>query len=400
MGEKKKILYIGNFSFPYGNAAGIRVLGNGYLFRELGYEVIYIGLDKSLSKDSKLKNTRNYYDNFRYYNLSYPFGITGWLTYKVRYDEVVKLIADENFHAVISYGSPALSFFNNLLRKWCNNNSAYYLTDCVDLLPSSNGSLLHRAIKSFDEYYQKQILNGKADGVIAISSYISNYYKDKKRKTVVIPPLVNTNRFEDLRFLGKKNQIIQLIYVGVPFAIDGRKVKKNSYKDRLDIAVEALASLTNYDFVFNIYGLTKAQYLSVITWHTDILKKLGNKVKFHGKIDNKDALVKIAESDFTILLRDVNEMTTAGFPTKFVETISCGTPIITTKTSDLEKYVKAGKNGYFVSIDNSNTLQIQLAEVLSLNNSEIENMKLYCNESKLFSYERYKERFGLFMESL
>ena len=30
----KKIIYIGNFSFPLGNAAGKRVYGNGKLFNE------------------------------------------------------------------------------------------------------------------------------------------------------------------------------------------------------------------------------------------------------------------------------------------------------------------------------------------------------------------------------
>jgi hypothetical protein len=35
----KTILYIGNFSFPFGNAADKRVYANGKIFKELGYKV-------------------------------------------------------------------------------------------------------------------------------------------------------------------------------------------------------------------------------------------------------------------------------------------------------------------------------------------------------------------------
>ncbi len=35
----KNVLYIGNFSFPFGNAAGKRVYANGKILKELGYDV-------------------------------------------------------------------------------------------------------------------------------------------------------------------------------------------------------------------------------------------------------------------------------------------------------------------------------------------------------------------------
>jgi glycosyltransferase involved in cell wall biosynthesis len=39
----------------------------------------------------------------------------------------------------------------------------------------------------------------------------------------------------------------------------------------------------------------------------------------------------------------------AGFPTKFVESISCGVPVIATNSSDLADYIDSGcRNGYIV----------------------------------------------------
>lgn len=398
----KKILYVGNFSFPHGNASGSRVLGNGYLFKELGYEVIYVGLDDSLSQSSILEKTKQFYGNFVYYNLSYPIGIRGWLSYKKRYKQVISLIIKEKISITIGYGSPSVSIFCNLIRIWCKKNGILYFSDCVDWLSISSGTFAYRVIKFMDDNYQKRVVNAKADGVITISSYLSNYYSNRNCKTVTIPPLINPDRYNHL-YIAKndrrKDDPLRLIYIGMPFATDGRSVKENSYKDRLDIAIEALYKIKDLNFIFNIYGITKAQYLSVIVKHLDILEQMKEKVIFRGKISNHIAITKIAESDFTILLRDVNKMTTAGFPTKFVETISCGTPIITTNTSDLQRYIKIGKNGFLVTSTDENILSNQLREIFLINRSQIDDMKRYCKESKLFSYSNYADEMQDFLGS-
>ena len=144
----KKILYVGNFSFPHGNASGSRVLGNGYLFEELGYEVIYIGLDDSLTELSKLENTKRIQGSFRYYNLPYPLGIRGWHSYRKRFDEVISLIKDEKINIIIGYGSPSLSIFCNFMRKWSQKNDILYLADCVDWLSFSKQYILTELLNS------------------------------------------------------------------------------------------------------------------------------------------------------------------------------------------------------------------------------------------------------------
>lgn len=397
MAQKKTIAYVGNFSFPYGNASGARVLGNGYVFKELGYEVIFIGLDNSLKSNSRLEDTKRVYNGFTYYNLPYPVGFKGWLSYAKRFNEAATCLKTYDLYAVISYGSPTLSVFNLKLKNWCSQKDSYYFTDCVDWLAAGSGSFLHRTIKFFDNDYQKRILNAKADGVIAISSYLSEFYSKKGCKTIVIPPLVDSDRYSILDISTSSNTSVELIYVGIPFPIDGRPVKADGYKDRLDLVIEELHVTSESNFIFNIYGLTKEQYLSVVEKHSVLLNELKNKIVFHGEISNSEAIIKIAKSDFTILFRDVNRMTSAGFPTKFVESISCGTPVITTKTSDLEQYLDVGKNGYFVDINGPNR---QLAEILAKDKNDIRIMKNYCKDSKLFSYHNYTGKMEDFIKSI
>ena len=38
----KKILYIGGFELPDKNAAAQRVVGNSYILKNLGYEIIFL----------------------------------------------------------------------------------------------------------------------------------------------------------------------------------------------------------------------------------------------------------------------------------------------------------------------------------------------------------------------
>ena len=69
------------------------------------------------------------------------------------------------------------------------------------------------------------------------------------------------------------------------------------------------------------------------------------------------------------------------------------------KFDDLKEYIKVGKNGFFVSIDNNDSLDHQLKEILSIERSKIIEMKKYCMESELFSYLHYKAKMKLFMDS-
>ncbi|MFC2151994.1 glycosyltransferase family 4 protein [Bacteroidota bacterium] len=399
---EKKIFYIGNFSFPHGNASGTRVFGNGCLLRDLEYDVSYIGLDKNLKSNSDIFETKQAYKDFTYYNLPYPVGIKGWLSYKQRFKEVISVIEKEKPFAVITYGSPTISLFGKLLKKWCRNSNVLCIADCVDWLPAKSGNIFFRITKYLDTTYQKRFFNSNTDGVITVSSFLSNYYKKKQCKTVIIPPLVDISRYKVLYSENKINEIFtkRLIYVGQPFALDGRKVKKGSYKDRIDIIIDVLYQLKKMNFIFDIYGLTRDQYLKVIPEHKYKLNSLNDKVRFHGFIDNNDAIIKIADVDFTVLLRNINKSTTAGFPTKFVESISCGTPIVTTKTSDLESYIEEGKSGYFVDIENIDILTNKFKEIFLLKKERILEMKNYCRDSELFSFKKYVHGMNSFINQL
>ena len=210
----RKILYIGNFEFPYGNAAGKRVYGNGKLFRAIGYDTLFIGMNQTnINTSVNIQDTKCVFDNFQYYNIGYPKKNIEWLNYKDIFENVINFIEEENIKsdldAIIYYGSPRLSLFIYLLIKWCKNNNIKIISDSVDWLSSNSNNIIFNIIKFLDTTYQKAYLNKRVDGVIAISTYLSKYYTDSGVNTIVIPPLA----FESIINIDKFNIKQSLYYI-------------------------------------------------------------------------------------------------------------------------------------------------------------------------------------------
>ncbi|MFL2105213.1 glycosyltransferase [Desemzia sp. FAM 23991] len=399
----KKILYIGNFSFPVGNAAGKRVYANGKILKKLGYEVIFIGTDYDIQAITKLQDTKEEYDGFEFYNFPYPTKSISWINYNKTYKLLVNFIEEEigisNIEMIIYYGSPTLSLFINKLIKLSRKNNIKVVSDCVDWLTVRTNNPVFNFVKWLDTTYQKTCLNKRVDGVIAISKFLEGYYSKTGLKTVVIPPL-SPQDCKEVVANNKEYKVI--VYAGIPFRT-GQIIKDlSTLKDRIDKTIILLyeAKKRGAYFKFNIYGFTKAEYLKSIPSQKKYVVGLEDSIVFHGMKSNKEVTKEISRADFTILIRDVTRDTTAGFPTKVSESISCGTPVIVTRTSDLENYIVDGKNGILIDVENCNQAIDEITQVLLKNKIDVFNMKQECINSGTFSYEKYIYRLKEFVFSL
>ena len=91
-------------------------------------------------------------------------------------------------------------------------------------------------------------------------------------------------------------------------------------------------------------------------------------------------------------------MTMAGFPTKFVESMTAGTPIITNKTSDIELYLKEGETGFFLDYPNLNKSLDKLEYILGLSEDKLSLLKENCNKFEAFDYSNYLSKTKKFLE--
>lgn len=401
----KTVIYIGNFSFPDGNASGKRVYANGKMLKKLGYNVILIGMSKDIVEDVTIESTKKTFDNFDYYNLHYPKRTIDWMNYNKRIREFREFVRhmklNNTLDMVIYYGSPTVSIFNTKLIKYCKTNNIKIVADCVDWLSSKTTNPIFNVIKWMDTTYQKSYANNKTDGVITISSYLAQYYGKHKKKTVVIPPLSTLNRkLVKSKFESDTNQIT-ITYAGIPFRIGTKYTTGENFKDRIDKTIILLSKLKEegYNFVLNIYGFSRSEYLNAIPSQKKYVDDLGENIYFYGFVDSKDVLEKIKKSDFTILVRDINKGNTAGFPTKISESISCGVPVITTKTSDIDQYVNEGVTGFFLDFNEINAIE-QMKYILEISNDELLKIKMNCINSEMFYYGKYILRLKVFLDSL
>lgn len=369
----KKILYIGGFELPDRNAAAQRVVANAKVFRELGYQVEFIGI----SKDRKNSfDEEHLVDGFVYHNVNYPSNIFSWFRYITHFvDRRAILSCAPN--VIILYNFPSIPSFCLL-----NLGKKYRIKLFADITEwyVEKGLSPMKMVKRFDIAMRMKVINYHLDGIIVISQYLYDYYKSYCR-TILVPPLVDLSQDKWSRNRNLKvNNPITLVYAGSP---------GNGLKDKLDIIVN---SVLNYPEIYlKIIGINKSQYISVFGLLPDNCKN----IKFLGKVSHEKAICEVCSSDFQIIIREINLVTTAGFPTKYVESMSCCIPVISNASSNICDYLENGKNGFIVSEHQSLDTVLQI--VRRLNTDELIALKLACKQNNSFDYHTFLNDFQAFL---
>lgn len=374
------ILCVGGFEMPDGNAAAQRVMGNAKAFRDLGYDTFFVGL----SRKKELCNTIDEYEGFKYVNLDYPEKSKEWFSYLTsikQYDEYLKKQPD----IIIAYNFPSMSL--NKLYRYCKKNNIKLIADCTEWY-DANGSVVFRLVKGLDTWHRMKQVHPKLDGLIAISDYLYDFYNPKMGNVVNIPPLVDLEMHKWKLVNEEKiydEDILRIIYAGSP--------GKGS-KDRLDFILEALSQVkneNNINFIFNVIGISKKEYINI--FGSSIPDNIINNVSFKGRISHSDTINEVKDSHFYLFVRDISLANKAGFPTKFSESISCGTPVITNSSSNIKQYVINGENGFILDDFSMEELKHLLKMIMTLPKSQIVLMKKNCSQSKLFDYRNYISKF-------
>lgn len=354
--NSKTILYIGGFQLPDKNAAALRVMANAKAFRACGYRVVFI----NALADTDLQSARwTQYEDFE----CYEYKREPQKQYLLRCDKIVSLINKIHANIVVAYNHPAIAL--NCLRKYCQKHGVRCIADATEwYMPT--GNTLFRLIKGFDTEFRMRYVQSRMDGVIAISEYLYQYYKDKV-KTIKVPPLVDLDEKKWKVSADKKHDGIKLIYAGSPSA----------QKEKLDVIVDAVEKLDpSVQAHLDVVGVTEEQFNSMYG-----CKYNGNRCSFWGRVPNTQVIKMTKEADWTIILRENNKVVKAGFPTKVVESISCGTPVIANKFSNIEEYLTRNDGILFDNIE-------KFDEVLFYT---IQKGKIETTRKDIFHYNRFIE---------
>lgn len=362
----KKILYIGTFELPDKNAAALRVLGNAKAFKESGNEVIFAGVSKEGNEDNIIK-TQQEVQGFQTYYRKRPDTLGEWSFFigDIRqYIQLFEYIKDIDI--VIFYDFFSVAILK--IKRYCKKRGILCAADITEWYSVKNRKFPVSVIKGIDNEIRMKIIQKHMDGLIVISKYLYKYYKNCNN-VIQIPPLVDIDDEKwsiSEREIGKK---LLLAYVGIP-----------AKKDKFDILIGALIQVKR-KVRLDVVGITYEEFICMYPQYQNINLK-EHQIFFHGKLPHRQALEFVKKANYNVFFREVNRVSMAGFPTKFVESISSGTPVITNKTSNLEDYIDH-ENGILIEEMTKETVK-----------KMIENLPYTMSvKQDIFSYKKYTEVF-------
>ena len=181
----------------------------------------------------------------------------------------------------------------------------------------------------FQRFWKKS--PAMVDGVIAISQLLEERY-GQYVPTIRVPGLADPKSFFDCG--GGRHDRIRLAFVGE--IVCG--------KDNVSETIRAIAEADLAEKIeFHIFGPGKEEI------EKQLEQPLPGFVTAHGFVKQDEMLSRLREMDFGLIIRPDRRSSHAGFPTKLVEYLSQGLPVIANLTGDIGLYLKDGVNGYVVS---------------------------------------------------
>lgn len=380
------IAYVGPFNFPWGQAGSRRVYGNARSLMLAGYNVTVCSGDAQ-KNITLLEHDDSTGSSIFYVGMGELCAEKALILRSWRYlfewgRRTVSWLSQQPTKPayVILYGGLAAYAWN--LYSWCRANNVPIIADVVEWYDPAQmaggrlGPFYLSANLAFHFMYPR------FDGVIAISSYLSSRF-ERHLPTVTIPPTCSFAHF--LGEVPETGSTLRLIYAGTP-----------GKKDLLSIVVAAIARVEaeGVRLKMDVIGPSELDVLQLCG-----LSKLPHSVNVHGRLPQEEVLRFLSTADFSVLIRPSVRFTNAGFPTKFVESLSAATPVIANITSDLGDYLVNGFNGFKVDHFDVDSLSAVLRRASKLSSVEKFRMKemALLSAKQNFSSDRYIEDLRSFL---
>lgn len=370
---KGVIIYIGGFELPDKNAAAHRVLSNAKLFRDNGKKVVFIGIDKTLPLKNDILETYAKVEGFDSYAIPYPKRKRDWLKYLTYINDYIKIYEEyDNVEMFILYNFQSIAM--KKIMTFCKKKSIKCCADVTEWRSAKGENIVYRLLKDLDTWYRMKILHKKFDGLIVISRYLKKYYENYVN-ICYLPPLVDLSDNKWINNYEKSLSRLNIVYAGSP-----------QRKDRVDIVVNAI-HLVKRDYHLDIIGITSDEFLKLYPEYKNIID---DNIEFHGRVPHLQAIEYVKKANYSCFFRKYDRVSKAGFPTKFVESITCGTPIISNNTSDINEYIVDSKNGVILNNLDVNSIVEKIEEVPIL---------MDVNR-KSFDYQKFSNEFNKFINKV
>lgn len=373
------LLILSNYKYPDGDAGSIRHHAFAKLFLSLGYEVTVAGAGES-TNFRFLKYDGIHYTSFRHASGSVISRMMNIIGYKSRLKNLI--LNNKDIHTVLLNDIPysALKY----LKKYAAQHHIKLLYDSVEWYSPEQFAYGKRNIF----YYLKEKYNTKwidpQFSVLSISKYLENHFKSRNIKTIRIPAILDVNAVSCEKHINTNKTVI--LYAGSP-------EKKDNLREIIGGCL-LLAPDEISQIELRLAGVSKDQLLSGCGISASAIEKCGDCLVIYGRLPHDKVMELLAEADFTVLLRPPDlRYAKAGFPTKIVESLACGTPVLCNITSDLNDYLTDGQNSIIVESCTAEAFAVAVKKALRLTPEQKADMSISarrCAEEN-FDYRLYKE---------
>lgn len=379
---KKKLVYIGS-NIPDKTPAAVRVFANALALRDYGYEV------KIISKDIESDTDFNQNGGIDTWHIIRAKSIKEWintLTSVKAYTNIIDEISDVK--VVIAYELPAIAYIR--LHRYCRHKGIKLICEVTEWQRWANLGYLGfvaRVVRLADINMQMGYAYKKGDGIIVSSHYFADHFKGI---LPVLPlPTLQCHRL-DVSNVEVHNRPRRFIYAG----------GLGYQKDMLSEIIHAFGIIQEKEYELNILGLTREQY--ALQYKEDLplidtINQDNERIIFWGEVSHTAVLEELVQSDFSLIIRQSTHRNNVGFPTKFGESINCGTPVIVSEFSDVAYYTKKYDVGILTDVNN---LVGGLRRALTLDDESLRLMRQRCKECTAFYYKGHVEELGDFVGSI
>jgi glycosyltransferase involved in cell wall biosynthesis len=383
--SRNTILYTGTFRFPDGDAAAMRVLGIGKALREAGFDVVFGGWQEKPRDMDRRQGDEFFFDDFKYYSLN-EFRTTKLGCFKrlIRYarmgHETLKWVESRDpkeLRAVICYHGP--SVFLSGLHKLCRKRGIPLIADITEWHGAATGPGGRLGPARLDFEYRMRVFYKKLKHLIVISKFLENYYTGEGRSIIRVPPLIDLlDKKWPLNRSGDQSDTLKVVFAG-----------QAGLKDFLGNAVRGFKFLGDraQKLNFIIVGPSRSEVQQGMGTDAWILEKFSSQLCFTGRLPHVEALKRVGEGDFSIILRPKERYAEAGFPTKLVESLSCGVPVIANLTSDIGDYVHDNVEGLVLRDFSTDSFVTGINRAFDMSMEGRRQMRVWARDRAAMSFD-------------
>ena len=364
MNENMDVLVITGALYPNENAEARRIHLFCKILKENGYKIFVCGNAKTGYLQIR-EYDKIFYTSLKTNSNNILMKYIGLKTYAIRLKRYLNSIKKDNLPSVL-LASDISNHAIHVLKRFCKKNNIQLVYDCVEWYSPSEFYYGKYSKGYREKNKQNSVVIDKTMKIISISEYFYTYFTEKGIQTERIPILCDFIVEPTQVRLSQNNALLKM---------------KDNNKEK---------------FVFEFIGITNTILKNHYKYSDKEIERLEKNCVFLGAMPHEEVIKHYKKANFSLLFRDETELyAKAGFPSKVVESLQYGVPVLCNYSSDLKKYLNSEFNAIVIESADSDSCVKGLEEINNLNIDALNQMKInsITTARKYFYYKNFERIF-------